>query len=265
MDQNGLAQSVLQRILESYFDGKKTIENVMKNSPEKLGTALERMAAHQNMVRQVSLGGSTTDGNASYFYALVATACLYGCFIGQGSARWLQANLSPLAARQCASSMNRTAMILTELLSSFLLHFLNVAVLLAYLRWGLGLDFQGRLPEMLLVILTGCVMGVSLGILVLSIGKWQEKIKIGIMLGITMTAGFLAGLMFAQMKYIVDQYAPVINRFNPAALIADAFYCINVYDDPSRYARDLLTLSVMSAAMLAVSVLVVRRVRYDSI
>ena len=108
-------------------------------------------------------------------------------------------------------------------------------------------------------------MGVSLGILVLSIGKWQEKIKIGIMLGITMTAGFLAGLMFAQMKYIVDQYAPVINRFNPAALIADAFYCINVYDDPSRYARDLLTLSVMSAAMLAVSVLVVRRVRYDSI
>ena len=237
----------------------------MKNSPEKLGTALERMADHQNMVRQVSLGGSTTDGNASYFYALVATACLYGCFIGQGSARWLQANLSPLAARQCASSMNRTAMILTELLSSFLLHFLNVAVLLAYLRWVLGLDFQGRLSEMLLVILTGCVMGVSLGILVLSIGKWQEKIKIGIMLGITMTAGFLAGLMFAQMKYIVDQYAPVINRFNPAALIADAFYCINVYDDPSRYARDLFTLSVMSAAMLAISVLVVRRVRYDSI
>ena len=136
------------------------------------------------------------------------------------------------------------------------MHFLNVAVLLAYLRWVLGLDFQGRLPEMLLVILTGCVMGVSLGILVLSIGKWQEKIKIGIMLGITMTAGFLAGLMFAQMKYIVDQYAPVINRFNPAALIADAFYCINVYDDPSRYARDLITLSVMSAAMLAVSVLV---------
>ena len=70
VNKNGLSQSVLQSILESYFDGKKTIENVMKNSPEKLGTALERMAVHQNMVRQVSLGGSTTDGNASYFYAL---------------------------------------------------------------------------------------------------------------------------------------------------------------------------------------------------
>ena len=45
---------------------------------------------------------------------------------------------------------------------------------------GAGTGFQGRLPEMLLVILTGCIMGVSLGILVLSIGKWQEKIKSGL-------------------------------------------------------------------------------------
>lgn len=52
---------------------------------------------------------------------------------------------------------------------------------------------------------------------------------------------------------------------NPAALISDALYCINVYDDASRYYRNLITLIVMSAALVLASFLLIRRERYDSI
>lgn len=262
---SGISQSILQSILESYQGGKQTLTTVAQKDPLRLPAAVSRMADYQDMTKQVSLGGRTTDGNSTFFYALVAMACLYGCFIGQGSARWLQANLSALAARQCASSMNRLVMVLTELISSFLLHFINVLILLAYLRYILRMDFQGDLPRMLLVVFAGCVTGVALGILIYSMGRWKENIKIGIILGVTMTASFLAGLMFAQMKYIVDRHAPVINRLNPAALIADAFYCINVYDDPERFARDLITLSVICIILVTLSFLAVRRERYDSI
>jgi ABC-2 type transport system permease protein len=71
--------------------------------------------------------------------------------------------------------------------------------------------------------------------------------------------------MSADMKYVVDRHAPLVNRFNPAAVITDAFYCINVYDDPARFGRSLVTLGVMCVGLTLASFLLIRRERYDSI
>ena len=92
-----------------------------------------------------------------------------------------------------------------------------------------------------------------------------EGIKIAILLAVSMISCFLAGLMNGNMKDIVERNLPFINRINPAAVIADAFYCINVYADRDRYLRSLLTLAVMCVLMLGASFLIVRRERYDSI
>ena len=42
-------------------------------------------------------------------------------------------------------------------------------------------------------------------------------------------------------------------------------YLFNVYNDPARYYRNVLTLAVMSAALVFASFLLIRRNRYDSI
>lgn len=120
---NGLAQSIMQSLLESYLNGKDTLETVADVHPENMKKAVAAMSDYQELVENVSAGGRTTNGNMGFFYALAAMACMYGCFIGLGSAMWLQANLSTLAARQCVSPVHRLKMILTELISSFILHF----------------------------------------------------------------------------------------------------------------------------------------------
>ena len=51
----------------------------------------------------------------------------------------------------------------------------------------------------------------------------------------------LAGLVNVQIKHAVDRALPLVNKLNPAAVISDAFYCINVYDDPVRFRNDILT------------------------
>lgn len=262
---NGISESILQSLLESYENGKQTLEKIAQTHPEGMQAAVAQMNHYEELVDQVSLGGRTTDGNVQFFYALVAMACLYGSFIGFGAAITLQANLMPLAARRCVTPTHKLKLIVSEMLSSFILHFLNVVVLLIYLRYVLQLDFQGQTKEMLLISLIGSMIGVSMGIFVGSIGKMSEGIKIGILLGISMVCSFLAGLMNAEMKYVVEQHAPIINRINPAALISDAFYCINVYDDPARYTRNLVTLFMMCIVLIIASFLMVRRERYDSI
>lgn len=262
---NGLAESILQSLLSGYENWHRTLTDIMEKHPEGMEEALIQMEEYQNLVEQVSLGGKTTNMNAQFFYALIAMACMYGSFIGFGAAITLQANLSSLAARRCITPTHKLELILSELIACFLQHFMNVLILLLYLRYVLKMDFQGQMGDMLLVCLIGSMMGVSMGIFVGSIGKMSEEIKVGILIGVSMVCSFLAGLMQNSMKNIVDRYVPVINRINPAAVIADAFYCINVYDAPDRYHRDLLTLSLLCTALVIVSFCMVRRECYDSI
>lgn len=262
---NGISESILQSLLENYEKSRQTLERVMEVHPEGVAQAAASMDNYEELVEQVSLGGKTTDGTVQFFYALIAMACLYGAFIGLGSALDIQANLTPLGARRSVTPTNKLKIIIADMISSFLLHFLNVMILLVYLRYVLSLDFKGEMGSMVLVSLIGCIIGVSMGIFIGSFGKMGEGVKVAILLAVSMVSSFLAGLMMNTMKDVVERTAPFLNRINPAALITDAFYCINVYDDSQRYMRSLLILSGMAVLLLAASFLSIRRERYDSI
>lgn len=263
--EKGIPESILQTLLENYENGKQTLQTIEELHPENLRAALQTMQKQADQVQQVSLGGKTTDGTVQFFYALIAMACLYGTFIGLGAALGLQADLMPLAARSCVSPKNKWKMILSETCSSFLLHFINVMILVLYIRYILKQEFTGSLLDMMLVVLPGCIIGVSMGIFIGSTSRLGEGWKTAIMLGISMGCSFFAGLMDGEMKYVIERHVPFLNRLNPAAVITDAFYCINVYDDRSRYYRSLLILGGMAAVLAALSFAKTRRERYDSI
>ena len=263
---HGIPESILQSILENYNNSLHTIQNILKEHPSGILNGLSQMADTRDLVQELSLGGKTIDGNSQFFYALIAMACLYGCFIGFGAAITLQANLTALAARRCVTPTHKLKLILSEQITSFLLGYTDVIILLIYLRIILKLDFQGQIGKMLIISLFGSLIGVSVGLFVGSLGKLSEGIKVAVILAISMVCSFLAGLMNSNMKRSRRKTcSKFINRINPAALISDAFYCINVYNDTARYYRNLVTLAVMSAAFVMASFLLIRRNRYDSI
>jgi ABC-2 type transport system permease protein len=82
---------------------------------------------------------------------------------------------------------------------------------------------------------------------------------------LTLFPGFLSGLMFGNMKNIIELHCPIINRINPAAVLSDAFYCLGIYNDMERFTRCILILAVMSILLLFSAFLGVRRDSYDSI
>lgn len=262
---SGFPQSILQTVLESYMEGKQTLEDVARLHPEGFSAAIETMEDYGDVVEQVSLGGKTTDGTAQFFYALIGMACLYGCFIGYSSAMGIQANLTSLAARRCAGPVHRLSLVLTEVFVSFGIHFVNMLLLLAYMKFVLKLEFAGSYVEMIPVILMGSMIGVTMGMFITSVGKMGEGVKIGIMVGISMAMSFCAGLMNADIKNVVDQNIPLLNRVNPAALVSDALYCLNVYDAPERYAQDMMILAGLCVLLTAGTFLIIRRERYVSI
>ena len=262
---SGLPETILQTLLDSYMDGKQTLEDIARTHSEGMEDALAAMGNYHTAVRQVSLGGKTTNGTAQFFYALIGMGCLYGCFIGFQCAMSLQANLSAVAARRCISCVHRLKMIAAEAAAAFGIHFVNMLILLVYLKYILHLEFSGSCFNMVPVVLAGSMIGVSMGLFVSSFGHMKESVKIGILLAVSMTSSFLAGLMNPDIKNTAEQYFPALRLINPASLISDALYCINVYDAPHRLMTDLAILFVMCGVMIFGAFLMVRRERYDSI
>lgn len=154
---SGIEESILQSVLSSYENTRSTVRNMLKIHPEGIFDGLRAMLRQQNSVQELSLGGRTIDGNVQFFYALIAMGCLYGCFIGVGTAIRLQANLTALAARRCVTPTHKLKLVLSELISSFLLGYVDVVILLLYLRYVLKLDFQGQMGRMLVI----CILGIA--------------------------------------------------------------------------------------------------------
>lgn len=260
-----LQESILESLLDSYLKNQAMFFDIMSTDPGKIEQAMQSMSEYREMIRETSLGGRTLNTFVQYYFALIAMACMYGCFMGTRSAMEMKANLTPLGARRNVTPTSRMKLIICDMIATFTVHYVNILILLGYLIFILKVDFGDQTGSMLLVSMIGSIIGVSVGMMIGSIGRWSASVKDGIGIGFSMICSFLAGLMIETMRNTVEQNFPIINRINPAALISDAFYCLNVYDDPVRYQRNLLIMVIMSIIFVGISFLAVRRECYESI
>ena len=260
-----IEQSILKSLLDTYQKNAKMIMTVAEHHPEKLNEAMDELDDWRETTEEVSVGGRTMNPNITYFFALIAYACLSGAFLGVKGCCDSQANLSPLGARQCITPTHKMRMLLSVFLVLFGIHFVNIMVLTAFIRFVLGIDLGGNPGGIILVNLMGSMIGVSAGILLGSVSRLSFGVKMGFTVMVTLVPGFFAGLMFGDMKNILERHAPIVNRLNPAAVLSDSYYCMAVFNDAARMSRNLLTLFLMSAGFVLVAFLVTRRERYDSI
>lgn len=285
---NDIEENVLKSLLNAYNRNADTVSTIKKEQAEKMAAAGEvgssagdgnSLAAgssagddnspaddnSHSYTHTVTLGGHSMDGNMQYFFALIAMTCLYGCFLGLNAALESRANLSPLGLRRSVTPTHKLRLVLSDMLVTFFMQTLNLLVLLLFLTRILGLDLGGSFGEILFVCAIGSMFGVSLGILTGSAGNWSEGVKIAILVSTCLILSFLAGLMVGDMKDIIEQHIPILNRINPAAVIADALYCLVIYEAPDRLHTDLILLGCMTAGFILLSFFAVRREHYDSL
>lgn len=129
----------------------------------------------------------------------------------------------------------------------------------------LKIDFGNRLPLVYISGIIGSLMGVSLGFAVGSFGRMSTKAKEGVAMSVSMLSCFFSGLMEGDMKAIVAEKAPWFNEINPAALISDAFYCLNIYDDYDRYIKKNITMIILAVIFVIIGFMLTRRRKYASL
>ena len=208
---SGMEESVLQAVLESYMGRCQVIQDVLREKPEELfglfGKAdtdaiyseisdkISSQAIQEEYVTETSLGGKKTDGMIQYFFSLIGMTCMFGCFLGFDSVMTLQANISPVGARRCVGSVSKFRLLMIDFILICIVNYVETIVLFVYMTKVLKLDMGNEWGKNLLIAFLGCLVGVAMGILVGSIGKWKEGTKIAVMLSVSLGSSFLSGLI----------------------------------------------------------------------
>lgn len=262
---SGIDESILKGILDSYKEIENAMSRIAVDRGEKVMAAVQALEQDQNYLREIRL----TDGNQSdiiqYFYALLAMTCLYGGFLGLINGIEVQANISALGTRRSLGPNRKSLMGFCDFLAALTIQFGEIILMLFYLIVILKLDFGRQLGFVFLTSLVGCVIGVAYGLFIGTAVKGGEGIKNGIFVGSVMLMCFLGGLMYGNIRMLIEHRFPLLNRINPAVLLSDAYYSLDIYDDYGRYFQNMGILLTFAVILCGVSFMIIRRQKYASI
>lgn len=263
--QSDIKESILESILNQYKQMEQMYLNLMQKDPEAASEIIQK-AVQSDAVYYEEI--STTDGCQNeyynYFYAVLAMSCLFSSFAGITRMHKLQANESALGMRRCLSPNPKLVTVLAEYLALLLVQFAAEVITVIYMRL-FGVQFGTKYPAILLVLFIACNIGIAGGMLIGTWSKCSYGGKIGIAVAASLIFSFMADLMVHGIKNSIEDKLPILNRINPAVLVTDCLYALNVYDNYDRYFRNILILTGMAVCLLGASILILRRNKYASV
>ena len=275
--ENGTYQTLIKFIITEIKQNKLIIENLSKKTIEKnidegnyLFNTEEIVNDILNKIENQKIDlKNIASSNLSYmqieYYTLIAMACMYGGMIGLTTINNCIANMSSKGKRVSISPNKKSIIVLSSVIGAYIVSFIGILILIAFLKLILKVDFGDNMVYVLSLSAIGDLAGIALGVLISSTLKVSEGAKISITIAITMFLSVLSGMMGVTLKYMIDKNIPIINLVNPNNLITDGFYSLYYYNTLSRYLRDVKYLLVFIVICLVISLISLRREKYDSI
>lgn len=270
---NGINETILKYVVDEIESQKVVSSNlikkeIMNNSGEVNYSDLINKINDLLSDNQVKLN-NISNKNLSYtmveFYTLIAMATLYGSIIAMTATNKAIANVSNVGMRSSVAPIKKSTMLLGGFLDSYIVQVIGLSLLFIYTIFVLKVDYGNNFLAVVLLSLAGSLVGLSLGVTVATLIKSSEGTKTGIIIAITMFWSYLSGMMGISTKYLFDKNLPFLNKLNPANMITDGFYSLYYYGVGNRFEKDVISLIIFSVMLFLVSLISLRRQKYDSI
>ena len=275
-NKNGINQTILKYVVEEIQSNKIIINNLtnieIENQINNGNYNIDYNEISKNVINKINSdvniidkSNKNTDFMMIEFYTLIAMTCLYGGIISMTAINQNLANISNNGKRIEVAPTKKSTIILSSLCSSYLIQLLGLLLLFIYTIFVLNVNYGNNLLLIILLSVVGSLTGLSLGLSIGVLTKKGEGAKIGILLAITMIGSFLSGMMGVTLKYVIDKNIPILNKINPASMITDGFYSLYYYSNLNRYYFNIVSLLIVSSILIILSVIKLRRNKYDSI
>lgn len=260
---SGYNTSIVQMILDEYIQSEAIIKQVMTDHPENVFEIISKLtsSSRDKVFKETNISSGNTDFYSNFFYAIFAMSCLFASFTACEKTQQLLANFSPLGVRRGMIPGSKLTTLMAEFIAMLSWQFLTELVAFGYMT-AIGVKLGTHIFRIMLVLLMGSSIGISIGVLIGSIKKGNVTSKNGICIAVSMAFSVMADLCVAGIKNSIEQAAPILNRINPAVLISDSIYALNVFDNFDRYNRNVIILAVMTIVLLITSAFILRRNKY---
>lgn len=277
VESNGINETIVQYIIDEIKSDSEVIINIGAD-----GIKQQILSGNSNidyekyfsklaediMSEDVKVKDMTPE-NMSYvmieYYSLIAMTCLYSAMFSMTLINYCSANISAVGKRTTVSPAKKGAVILGSLSAAFAVQIFAIILLYIVMIFFIGVDFGNDFWKIVMLSLAGSLAGVAFGTAFSVYVKLNDNAKLTALISVIMACCFFSGMMGIVMKNIIDKNVPVLNMINPAAMITDGFYALYYYNAGERFYFDLVSLLLFSAVMIIISVLGLRRQRYDSI
>jgi ABC-2 type transport system permease protein len=262
---NGVLSTIQENIVTVYNQNVDLIEKTAKEHPEKLADVLQGVYDRISYIKAHDMAGENKDPFLNYFYNLIAMATLFASFSSLRIGNSCQANMSSIGARTNASPVSRSTFQIASLLATYLVQTAVTLIGLTYMIFILRIEFGGDIPMIYVTTAIATLVGTALGFFAGNIGSMAVEKKESILVAISLTGCALSGLMYGDMKVIIAEKMPIINKINPAAVISDSYYCLNMFGTNGRYAETIIYMLGISIVLVGLGLIMGRRNHYDSI
>jgi len=260
---NGITATTLNQIVREYENKKTIIEKVAVEHPENLPTTISMVMDNTSTVERYDFG-SNTSPYIQYFFALIAMSSLFSSWISTDILEGICANMTEQGKRFECSPTNKLMAISAGILAALTLQSITNAIVVVYVQEILKIDFGAPLWNVLLLTTLGSALGVSAGVLIGSFIK-NSHLLVVVPLCFTMTCSFCSGLMWHQVRQVIENNCPLLNRINPASLLVDSLFTLSTYGRTETYYRDVAIMCSMIVISLLVSAFLLRRRKYVSL
>ena len=258
-------QTIVKSIVDTFRTNRKVIADTIENDPALITSVIESMTEQVSYNKEINLSGGNMDFYIQYFYNLIAMICMLSCNTGLAIVVTNQANLSALGARKSVSPISNTSKLMAGFISTVCVNLIIIAIVMSYLIFILGIDFGSKIAPLFLAVFIGTIMGTSLGFFVGAFGNMKETTKTSLLTGVSLTLCALSGLMADSLPKMINRYCPIVNKINPAAILTDCFYALNIYDTYERFGFNLIKIAAYSAVFIVCGMTMLRRKKYASI
>ena len=259
---------VVQQVLRSY-QTKTNMEEIAKSAVTKAPTSVPAVAQEQKVEAlevNPDLRKGGVDQMLSFQFACIAYITFYAFSMGNHLLDNLHANQSPLGLREQISPLERR--------KSFVLHF--GAYLVIYIGFTLVLYLLLRLLgvevatktniwALLLLLFLGQCCGIVIGVVVAALLPEAKGVRQAIGILLPLFLGFLSGMMVSGVRTSVQAAAPLLDALNPVNMVNDGLYGLYTQGVGEIYHTAMAHLAITLVLFLGITIIALRRDRYESL
>ena len=262
---SNMEETILKAFTDRYLMQEKLIKDAAQNAPAKLPAMIESMSEELNVLKEEPVTEGSSDRYITYFYNLLAMVAACSSVTGLSVVTYNAADQSALGARKCCSPTPKLISTLAVMLGCWAVSAVCMVISVSFLAFVLKVDFGSRLAYVYAGAVLGSIMGSSMGFMIASLVKGSYEKKNAVAMTVSLGGSFLSGLMVADIKPLLMEKAPMLNTFNPSAVICDCFYYLNIDSGLDRYLGKMAEMLAMAVVFTMIGFVFTRRRKYASL